>query len=88
MKPYHFVCAAVLAVAPMAAMAQTTASPSAGVRTQSETADVKPGSAAKSNPAHPGATGKTVVPGTHSSAKADRPATTQQKAGPSTSGGK
>ena len=81
MKPYHFVYAAVLAVAPMAAMAQTTASP----RSQTEAA---PGYAAKKDPAKPGATGKTVVPGTNSSAKADQPATTQQKTGPGTGGGK
>ena len=81
MKPYHFVCAAVLAVAPMAAMAQTTASP----RSQNEAA---PGYAAKKDPAHAGATGKTVVPGTHSSAAVDKSATEQQKKSGSATGGR
>ncbi len=86
MKLYHFVCAAVLAVAPIAAMAQTTATQP--TRNQNEAADAKPGYGAKSNPATPGATGKAVVPGTHSSPNNNRAATMEQRKSSITNGGK
>ena len=89
MKLYHLTCAAVLALAPITAMAQSTLSPSVGADNQKEANDVKTGSGARATQSTtPGATGKTVVPGSHSSAAADKSATEEQKKGASPSGGK
>jgi hypothetical protein len=81
MKLYHLTCAALLAVAPMAAMAQTTG-PSVGADNQKEAFDTKAGSGAKANTSTaPGATGKTVVPGSNSTVAGDKSATEEQKKG-------
>lgn len=86
MKLYHLTCAAVLALAPLTAMAQSTVGPSVDADHQKNANDMKTGSAANSSTA-PGATGKTVVPGSKSTVESDHTATTEQKKG-DVSGGK
>jgi hypothetical protein len=81
MKLYYLSCAALLALAPMAAMAQTTA-PSVGADNQKQASDTKAGSGAKANTSTaPGATGRTVIPGSNSTVASDKSATDQQKKG-------
>ena len=79
MKLLHLTCAAVLVVAPITAMAQTT-SPSVGANNQKEASDVQAGAKSQTG-AKPGATGSTVVPGSKSTVASDKSATDEQKQG-------
>jgi hypothetical protein len=89
MKLYHLACAAVLVVAPMTAMAQSTVSPSVGANNQKEASDVKTGSGGQTTySTAPGDTGKATVPGSNSSTATSGPATHEQKKGSITNGGK
>ena len=88
MKLYHLACAAVLAAAPVTAMAQSTLSPTVGADNQKEASDIKQGHGSGSTHSTvPGATGRTVVPGTNSTTATDSKATIEQKRG-RVSGGK
>lgn len=81
MKLYHLTCASVLAVAPIAAIAQATG-PSVGADNKKEAADIQAGSGEKAKTGTvPGATGKTVVPGSNSTVASDHTATQEQKKG-------
>ena len=79
MKTYQIAIATLLAVAPVAgALAQTTG-PLIGADSHKE-ADIKAGSDATSSNT-PGATGKTVVPGSNSTISGDKAGTAETKSG-------
>ena len=79
MKIHKIALAALLAVGPMAgALAQTTG-PSIGANSHKD-ADIRAGSDTTSSNT-PGATGKTVVPGSNSTVSGDRSGTAETKSG-------
>ena len=79
MKIHQIALATLLAVGPIAgALAQTTG-PSIGANSQKD-AGVRAGSDATSSTT-PGATGKTVVPGSNSTVAGDRSGTAETKTG-------
>jgi hypothetical protein len=90
MKIRQFVVAILLAAGPMAAAdAQSTVGPSVGADNRKESADVKAGSAPAAHSSNtPGATGKTVVPGSNSTVAGDKSATSETKTGSGGGGSK
>ena len=78
MKFRYVVSAALLAAYPLCgAMAQQTTSPAVGAGNTKEDTAVRKGMAMN----NPGDTGRTVVPGSHSSVAGDRAATADTKTG-------
>jgi hypothetical protein len=84
MKLYQLACATVIAVAPVAnALAQGTTGPAVGAANTKESSDIKAGAAGKSatSKTTPGATGRTVVPGSNSTVADDKSGTAEARTG-------